>query len=192
MSLPKGNWTRGESRVLAVLRTTGSWSTGAEVDRLAQAPGCEVEGSPVAELLLDVPGPGNTPRLSVSTQLSTVPPHGPLGTVQQRRAVTFKLQTVHALDALGNPVRRKILRQLRDAPLSVNELAARFPISRPAISRHIHVLAQSGLVEARGSGARHQYAIRLKGFAPVRDFLDEFWDSALARLEELSRKKPVH
>jgi len=188
VSLPKGNWTRGESRVLAVLRTTGSWSTGAEVDRVAQAPGCEVEGSPVAELLLDVPGSSNTSRLPVPTQLSPVPPHGPLGTVQQRRAVTFKLQTVHALDALGNPVRRKILRQLRDAPLSVNELAARFPISRPAIC----VLAQSGLVEARGSGARHQYAIRLKGFAPVRDFLDEFWDSALARLEELSRKKPVH
>lgn len=96
---------------------------------------------------------------------------------------------MHALDALGNPVRRKILRQLRDSPLSVNELAARFPISRPAISRHIRVLSDTGLIEARpGPGARHQYAIRMKGFAPVRAFLDEFWDSALARLEELSRQ----
>jgi DNA-binding transcriptional ArsR family regulator len=95
---------------------------------------------------------------------------------------------MHALDALGNPVRRKILRQLRDAPLSVNELAGRFPISRPAISRHLRVLTQSGLIEARGSGVRHQYAIRIKGFMPVREFLDQFWDSALARLEELSRK----
>jgi DNA-binding transcriptional ArsR family regulator len=100
-------------------------------------------------------------------------------------AVTVRM---HALDALGNPVRRKILRQLRDSPLSVNDLAARFPISRPAISRHLRVLAKSGLVEARSGGVRHQYAVRLKGFTPVREFLDEFWDSALARLEELSRK----
>ncbi len=95
---------------------------------------------------------------------------------------------MHALDALGNPVRRTILRQLRDSPLSVHELAARFPISRPAISRHLRILAKSGLVEARNGGVRHQYAVRIKGFTPVRDFLDEFWDSALARLEELSRK----
>jgi len=95
---------------------------------------------------------------------------------------------MHPLDALGNPVRRKILRQLRDTSLSVSELAARFPVSRPAISRHLAVLSKSGLIEAHGRGARHRYAIRLKGFAPVRDFLDEFWDTALARLEELSRK----
>lgn len=100
--------------------------------------------------------------------------------------VTVKM---HALDALGNPVRRKILRQLRDSPLSVHELASRFTISRPAISRHLRVLTSSGLVEARaGNGARHQYAIRMKGFTPVREFLDEFWDSALTRLEELSRQ----
>lgn len=95
---------------------------------------------------------------------------------------------MHPLDALGNPVRRKILRQLRDSPLSVNELAARFPVSRPAISRHLRILFTSGLVETRGPGPRHRYAIRLAGFGRVREFLDEFWDTALARLEELSRK----
>jgi DNA-binding transcriptional ArsR family regulator len=95
---------------------------------------------------------------------------------------------MHALDALGNPVRRGILRQLRDSTLSVNELSARFPISRPAISRHLRVLTESGLVEAHGDGARHQYAVRVAGFTPVREFLDEFWDVAMARLEELSRK----
>jgi DNA-binding transcriptional ArsR family regulator len=95
---------------------------------------------------------------------------------------------MHALDALGNPVRRKILRQLRDSPLSVHELAERFPITRPAISRHLSVLTKSGLVETRGSGGRRHYAVRLKGFTPVREFMDEFWDTALARLEELSRK----
>ena len=96
--------------------------------------------------------------------------------------------TTHPLDALGNPVRRKILRHLRDSPLSVNELAGRFPVSRPAISRHLRVLSESGLVETRGRGARPRYAIRLKGFGPVREFLDEFWDTALARLAELSRE----
>jgi DNA-binding transcriptional ArsR family regulator len=95
---------------------------------------------------------------------------------------------MHPLDALGNPVRRKILRHLRSTSLSVNELAERFPVSRPAISRHLRVLLRSGLVETRGSGPRHRYAIRMKGFAPVRKFLDEFWDTALARLEELSWK----
>jgi DNA-binding transcriptional ArsR family regulator len=95
---------------------------------------------------------------------------------------------VHPLDALGNPVRRTILRQLRDSPLSVHELAARFPVSRPAISRHLRILSRSGLVETHGHGHRQRYAIRLTGFGPVREFLDEFWDTALARLEELSRK----
>lgn len=95
---------------------------------------------------------------------------------------------MHPLDALGNPVRRQILMHLRDSALSVNELASRFPVSRPAISRHLRVLSRSGLVETSGGGARPRYAINLQGFAPVREFLDEFWDTALARLEALSRK----
>lgn len=95
---------------------------------------------------------------------------------------------MHALDALGSPVRREILRELRAAPLSVGELAARFPVSRPAVSRHLRMLEQAGLVEARTSGARNLYAVRVQGFASVREFLDEFWDTALARLEELARE----
>ncbi|MEZ5356185.1 MAG: winged helix-turn-helix domain-containing protein [Bryobacteraceae bacterium] len=95
---------------------------------------------------------------------------------------------MHALDALGNPVRRRILQYLRDSPLTVTDLAARFPVSRPAISRHLLVLTESGLVEARAAGRHHRYSIRLKGFQPVREFLDQFWDTALSRLEELSRQ----
>ncbi len=85
-------------------------------------------------------------------------------------------------------MRREILRHLRESSLSVHELAERFPVSRPAISRHLRVLSQSGLIETRGQGPRHRYAVRLKGFVPVRQFLDGFWDTALARMEELSRK----
>jgi DNA-binding transcriptional ArsR family regulator len=92
------------------------------------------------------------------------------------------------LDALGNPVRRAILRALRVSPLSVGELAARLPVSRPAVSRHLRLLDEAGLVESRSEGTRRVYAVRVQGFAPVRAFLDEFWDTALARLEELDRR----
>lgn len=95
---------------------------------------------------------------------------------------------MHALDALGNPVRRDILLSLRHSPLTVGEIAGRFPVSRPAISRHLKVLSDGGLVELRTEGTRHRYAVRLSGFASVRAYLDEFWDTALARLESLSRK----
>jgi predicted transcriptional regulator len=96
--------------------------------------------------------------------------------------------TLHALDALGNPVRRDILTTLRTSPLAVGELATRFPVSRPAISRHLRVLEDAGLVEHRTQGARSVYAVRVQGFASVRDFLDEFWDTALSRLEELAKE----
>ncbi len=95
---------------------------------------------------------------------------------------------MHALDALGNPVRRQILRTLRVSPLSVGELAERLPVSRPAVSRHLRLLDQAGLVESRSEGTRSVYAVRVQGLAPVREFLDEFWDMALARLEELARR----
>jgi DNA-binding transcriptional ArsR family regulator len=95
---------------------------------------------------------------------------------------------VHPLDALGNPVRRDILRTLRAAPLSVGELARRFPVSRPAVSRHLGVLEQAGLVQVVPGGARGVYAVRMEGLAEVRDYLDEFWGAALARLAELARR----
>jgi DNA-binding transcriptional ArsR family regulator len=95
--------------------------------------------------------------------------------------------TAHALDALGSPVRREILLSLRTAPLSVNEIAMKFPVSRPAISRHLRILEEAGLVECESAGTRSLYSVRVQGFASVRTFLDEFWDIALARLQALSK-----
>jgi DNA-binding transcriptional ArsR family regulator len=95
---------------------------------------------------------------------------------------------MHVLDALGNPVRRAILQKLRDGPRAVGEIAADLPVSRPAISRHLRVLESAGLVQSREDGARNLYSIRMHGFASVRDFVDDFWDTALARLEELARR----
>ena len=97
------------------------------------------------------------------------------------------LHVVDPLDALGNPVRRAILRELRAGPRPVSDLAQAFPVSRPAISRHLQMLRDAGLVEATKVGTQHLYAVRLQGFQSVRAFLDEFWDAALSRLEELAR-----
>lgn len=94
----------------------------------------------------------------------------------------------HALDALGNPVRREILRRLKAGPQSVGQLADRFPVSRPAISRHLRLLQDAGLVEPRREGTRSMYAVRVQGFASVRDYLDDFWDTALSRLQERVRR----
>jgi DNA-binding transcriptional ArsR family regulator len=71
----------------------------------------------------------------------------------------------------------------------VGDLARRFPVSRPAVSRHLRLLEGAGLVEVRAASPHAKYAIRLQGFQPVRDYLDAFWDSALSRLEELSKER---
>lgn len=108
---------------------------------------------------------------------------GPPGTL-----VTLQLPTMHALDALGSPVRREILKGLRARPATVGEIAARFPVSRPAISRHLSVLRKAGLISSRNDGPHRVYAVRLQGLAPVRAYLDGFWDTALQRLEELAQE----
>ena len=61
-------------------------------------------------------------------------------------------------------------------------------MSRPAVSRHLRVLEDAGLVQTREDGTRNIYSVRMQGFADVREFVDEFWDTALARLEELARR----
>ncbi|MEZ5844545.1 MAG: winged helix-turn-helix domain-containing protein [Hyphomicrobiaceae bacterium] len=95
---------------------------------------------------------------------------------------------MHALDALGSPVRRAILTELRKSPLAVGEIASRLPISRPAVSRHLRILEEAGLVEATDEGTRNVYCVRMQGFASVREFMDDFWGAALDRLQELSRR----
>ena len=94
----------------------------------------------------------------------------------------------HALDALGSPVRRQILEKLGKKPLSVGEIAELLPVSRPAVSRHLRILDSAGLVEATHEGTRSLYAVRVQGFGSVREFVDQFWDVALARLERLAQR----
>jgi DNA-binding transcriptional ArsR family regulator len=97
---------------------------------------------------------------------------------------------MHALDALGSPIRREILVRLQVRPATVGEIAEFFPVSRPAISRHLSMLRRAGLVSTHRTDARTLYAVRVAGFQPVRAYLDGFWDVALERLSELSKKGP--
>jgi len=96
---------------------------------------------------------------------------------------------MHPFDALGSPVRREILGALRRAPMPVQAIADQFALSRPAISRHLRVLQDAGLVEYHERGTQNLYAVRLQGLRSVRDYVDGFWDVALARLESLAAQQ---
>jgi DNA-binding transcriptional ArsR family regulator len=84
-----------------------------------------------------------------------------------------------ALSVLADPTRRKVFEGLRGGPRAVNVLAAGLPVSRPAVSQHLKVLKQAGLVEERSEGVRRIYSIRHEGLAELRRWLDSFWDDAL-------------
>jgi DNA-binding transcriptional ArsR family regulator len=89
-----------------------------------------------------------------------------------------------AFQALADPRRRAILRLVRDRPRSVNEIAEHFDITQQAISLHLKVLRDAGLVAVRPHGQRRLYAVRPEGLAALRDFLAEFWPEHLQRLKQ--------
>lgn len=92
-------------------------------------------------------------------------------------------------EAVGEPIRRQILERLRRGPLPVGELARGLPVSRPAVSQHLGVLKQAGLVIDRAEGTRRVYRIDPSGLAAIRDWLDQFWDVALAAFQAELEKK---
>jgi DNA-binding transcriptional ArsR family regulator len=85
---------------------------------------------------------------------------------------------------LADPTRRAVLERLRTGPLPVNMLAAGLPVSRPAVSQHLKVLKGAGLVEERSEGVRRIYSVRREGLKELRDWLDGFWDEALAAFKD--------
>ncbi len=91
-----------------------------------------------------------------------------------------------ALDALGDHTRRSIVRLLAARPLSVGDVAAGLPVSRPAVSQHLRVLQSAGLVAVSRQGTRRIYRLEGAGAAAARDFLDQMWDVALARFALLA------
>src|SRR5438874_12566451 len=84
-----------------------------------------------------------------------------------------------AFDALGDPMRRRIVERLRRGPLPVGELAERLPVGRPAVSKHLKVLEGAGLVEHRSIGTRNLYALAPAGFAALQRWLVAHWDTTL-------------
>ncbi|HLK25982.1 MAG TPA: metalloregulator ArsR/SmtB family transcription factor [Caulobacteraceae bacterium] len=89
-----------------------------------------------------------------------------------------------ALAALGDATRREIFDRLAEAPSSVGALAAALPVSRPAVSQHLRVLKEAGLVAETPDGARRIYRIDPRGIGAMRDWLDQHWDRALAAFKD--------
>ncbi|MBK5219871.1 MAG: helix-turn-helix transcriptional regulator [Thermoleophilia bacterium] len=84
--------------------------------------------------------------------------------------------------AIAEPRRRRILAMVRDDEMSAGEIAAGFDVSRPAVSQHLAVLREAGLLSERRQGTSRFYRARPEGLAGLRDFLDEFWTDRLERL----------
>ena len=89
------------------------------------------------------------------------------------------MANVLAFAALADPTRREVFERLADGPRAVGDLAQGLPVSRPAVSQHLKVLKEAGLVTDRADGARRVYQIDPKGLGQIRAWLDRFWDEAL-------------
>ena len=81
--------------------------------------------------------------------------------------------------ALGDATRRTIFEMVASAPLSVGEISAQMPVSRPAVSQHLKVLASAGLVVQRQEGTRRYYSANPAGLAELRSYVERFWQQAL-------------
>jgi DNA-binding transcriptional ArsR family regulator len=90
-------------------------------------------------------------------------------------------------DALGDPMRRRIVERLRHGPMPVGELAAALPVGRPAVSKHLKVLEGAGLVEHRSVGTRNLYALAPPGFVALQQWLVQHWDTRLQDLRGTGR-----
>src|SRR6185437_12745359 len=95
-----------------------------------------------------------------------------------------------ALAAIADPTRRQVFERLAEGPRSVGELAQGLPVSRPAVSQHLKVLKDAGLVADRPEGTRRVYAIDPQGLGALRAWLDQFWGDALAAFKAEAEKDP--
>lgn len=91
-----------------------------------------------------------------------------------------------ALQAIAEPRRREILRLVWSQEMAAGEIASRFDVTRPAISQHLRVLKEAGLVTERREGTRRLYRARPEGLAELRAFLENMWDDSLDRLKEVA------
>ena len=95
----------------------------------------------------------------------------------------------NGFSALADPTRRAIFERLARGPRAVGDLAGEFPVSRPAVSQHLRVLKDAGLVADRREGNRRLYRVDPHGVEAMRAYLDSFWSDALAAFERAARRK---
>jgi|ERR1700722_2618063 DNA-binding transcriptional ArsR family regulator len=88
-----------------------------------------------------------------------------------------------ALSALADPTRRLVFERLKAGPQPVGAIARGLPVSRPAVSQHLKVLKEAGLVTDRPEGTRRVYAVDPRGLGALRGWLDQFWDQALTAFQ---------
>jgi DNA-binding transcriptional ArsR family regulator len=98
--------------------------------------------------------------------------------------MTYQGQPARVLDALGDPTRRAVLEVLRGGAQPVGRIADRLPVSRPAVSQHLRVLKEAGLVRDRKDGTRRLYSVDPAGLSELRAYLERYWDAALAAFKE--------
>jgi DNA-binding transcriptional ArsR family regulator len=93
------------------------------------------------------------------------------------------------MTALGDPTRRAIFEHLAEGPRPVGELAARLPVSRPAVSQHLKVLKDAGLVVDRQVGTRRLYRVDPRAIADLRAYFDAFWDQSMAAFRDAAERE---
>ena len=96
---------------------------------------------------------------------------------------------VEVFEAVAQPKRREILRLLADGELSAGEVAARFAVTQPAISQHLKVLKQAGLIDERRDGTRRLYSVRPEGLADLHSFLADVLPGRLQRLKQAAEEE---
>ena len=92
----------------------------------------------------------------------------------------------NALTALADPTRQRVLEELRSGPKPVGEIASRLPVSRPAVSQHLKVLKDAGLVIDRAEGTRRVYSVDSAGVAAIREYFEQFWQQSLSRFRAVA------
>jgi DNA-binding transcriptional ArsR family regulator len=100
-----------------------------------------------------------------------------------KRDILLGTMSEAALQAIAEPRRRAILKLVRDRPHSVNEIAEHFEVTQQAVSQHLKVLREAGLVEVHPQGQRRLYVVRPEGLEGVRALLEELWPASLQRLK---------
>lgn len=93
-----------------------------------------------------------------------------------------------SLTALADPTRRAVFERLARGPRSVGEIAADLPVSRPAVSQHLRVLKDAGLVGERKEGVRRYYSVRPEGLAELRGYVERFWEEALSSFKAAAER----